>query len=280
MTDTLHLSLCNELLAADGLSLAEQCRVAADLGYMGLELAPGSIDPVPHRLSDGDWRAVRRTVEGHGLRITGLHWLLAPYPDLSITESARIASTVEVLTALVEAARILGADVLVHGSPSSRRLPEGVNGDNALETAARALQPVAEAAASAGVTYCIEPLSPAETSFVNTVQDARVLVRAMDSPAFQTMIDTSAAGQAEAVPVAELIRREVPHGGIAHIQVNDTNRGAPGMGEDPFDEIARALREVGWSSPIAVEPFRTQINGTVTAAIGAATMRASWRAAR
>ena len=254
--------------------------VAVDLGYMGLELAPGSIDPVPHRLSAGDWRAVRRTVEGHGLRITGLHWLLAPYPDLSITELARIASTVEVLTALVEAASILGADVLVHGSPSSRRLPEGVDRDGALETAARALQPVAEAAAAAGVTYCIEPLSPAETSFVNTVQDARVLVRAMDSPTFQTMIDTSAAGQAEAVPVAELIRREVPIGGIAHVQVNDTNQGAPGMGEDPFDEIARALRDVGWSSPIAVEPFRTQINGTVTAAIGAATMRASWRSAR
>ncbi len=280
MSDTLDLSLCNELLAEDGLSLAEQCRVAADLGYMGLELAPGSIDPVPHRLSAEDWRAVRRMVEGHGLRITGLHWLLAPYPDLSITEAKRTAGTVEVLIALVEAARLLGADVLVHGSPSSRRLPDGVDLDGALETAVRTLRPVVESAATAGVTYCIEPLSPAETSFVNTVEDARVLVMAMDSPAFQTMIDTSAAGQAEAVPVADLIRREVPIGGISHVQVNDTNRGAPGMGEDPFDEIARALRDVGWSSPIAVEPFRTQINGTVTAAVGAATMRASWRAAR
>ena len=79
---------------------------------------------------------------------------------------------------------------------------------------------------------------------------------------------------AEAVPVAELIRSRVPTGLIAHIQLNDSNRGAPGMGSDPFPEIVRALVETGWDRPLAVEPFRTCIDGTVTAAIGLATIRA------
>jgi sugar phosphate isomerase/epimerase len=79
-------------------------------------------------------------------------------------------------------------------------------------------------------------------------------------------------------PVADLIRHWVPGGKIGHIHANDSNRGAPGMGEDPFPAIVAALRDVGWSMPVGVEPFRTLINASVTAAIGAATLRACERA--
>ena len=51
----LELSLCNELLAEDGLSLAR----AAALGYRGLELAPGTLSARPHAMSGAEWRAVR-----------------------------------------------------------------------------------------------------------------------------------------------------------------------------------------------------------------------------
>jgi len=68
-------------------------------------------------------------------------------------------------------------------------------------------------------------------------------------------------------PVADLIRHWVPGGKIGHIHANDSNRGAPGMGEDPFPAIVAALRDVGWSMPVGVEPFRTLINASVTAAI-------------
>ena len=66
---------------------------------------------------------------------------------------------------------------------------------------------------------------------------------------------------------------------LGHIQVNDTNRGAPGTGDDPFADIVGALRDVGWQQPIAVEPFVVRVDATATAAIGAATMRACWAAA-
>ncbi len=275
----IQLSLCNELLAEDGLTLPEQCRIAAELGYMGIELAPGTVDPVPHEVPDDRWRAIRLAVENQGLRVTGLHWLLAPYPDLSVTDPSSSARAAEVLVRLVRIAETLGAEILVHGSPSSRQLPEGADPARTVDHVAEVLAPVAQAAEDAGLTYCIEPLSPAETPFVNTVEEALRLVRQVDSPAFRTMLDTCAAGQAEALPVADLIRKHAPRGELAHIQVNDSNRGAPGMGDDPFADIARALREVGWSRPVAVEPFRTLVNGTVTAAVGAATMRAAWSAA-
>ena len=79
--------------------------------------------------------------------------------------------------------------------------------------------------------------------------------------------------------MAEVIRQWLPGGKLAHVQVNDTNRGGPGMGDDPFHDIVAALRACDWPHPVAVEPFRTCIDGTVTAAIAAATMRMAWRAA-
>lgn len=46
------------------------------------------------------------------------------------------------------------------------------------------------------------------------------------------------------------------------------------MGDNPFANIVAALREVGWNKPVAIEPFSTCIDATLTAAIGLATIRA------
>ena len=53
------------------------------------------------------------------------------------------------------------------------------------------------AAARVGVIYCIEPLSQRETSLLNTVAEAAELVRSINHPNLQTMIDCSAAGLTE-----------------------------------------------------------------------------------
>ncbi|MEZ5722127.1 MAG: TIM barrel protein [Paracoccaceae bacterium] len=125
-----------------------------------------------------------------------------------------------------------------------------------------------------GVAYCIEPLSPVETTLAGTLAEAVALVERVGNPAFRTMIDSSAAAQVEALPVADLIRAHVPTGQIAHVQAQRKQSRRAGDGHDPFGEIVRALIDVGWDRPVAIEPFRTCIDGTVTAAIGYATIRA------
>ncbi len=93
------------------------------------------------------------------------------------------------------------------------------------------------------------------------------------SPAFKTMIDTSAAGQAEAVPIPDLIDAWLPTGKIGHIQVNDTNRRGPGQGEDRFSGVFAALLRHGYRGTVAVEPFDYHPDGPGAAARAAGYVR-------
>lgn len=275
----LHLTLCNELLAADGLTLAEQAEVASALGYSGLELAPGTLGDDPHRMPPARAREIRTIVEDHGLTVTGLHFLLFPWPHLSVTDPARAVETSDVLAGLLDLCAALGGEVMVHGSPTSRQLVEGADPRAVADHVAGLMRPLAERSLAAGITYCFEPLARPDTPFVNTVAEGVALAEQVDSPAFKTMLDASAAGRMEAEPVADAIRRWAPTSWLAHLHMNETTRGAPGTGDDPFPDIVRAIREVGWDRPVGVEPFTTVIDGTTTVAIAAATLRACWRAA-
>ncbi|MGF1619828.1 MAG: sugar phosphate isomerase/epimerase family protein [Rhodomicrobiaceae bacterium] len=269
----MKLALCNEVIREKG--FAAQCAFAATLGYDGLEVAPFTLSGDPGSIDAGERAKLRRMAADAGIAITGLHWLLVTPEGLSITtpDAAVHKRTVAHMEAMALLCADLGGSVLVHGSPKQRATAPG---DDPAETRARAIDAfaaAAKAAESAGVTYCLEPLARNETDFVNTVAEAVEIVKEIGSPAFKTMIDTSAAGQAEERSVSELIREWLPSGHIAHVQLNDTNRKAPGQGSDDFAAITTALREVGYDGVAAVEPFIYEPDGAACAAWAAGYLR-------
>src|SRR5829696_7461744 len=248
----MKLSLCNEVIRE--LPFGRQCEVAAALGYKGLELAPFTLGDETYRMPASERAAVRSACADAGIAISGLHWLLVAPKGLSITTADRALweRTVEVMRRLIGLCADLGGAYLVHGSPAQRRI------DGHADAAARgktAWAAVAADAQASGVTYCIEPLAPRETDFVNTVAEAAAIVDRIGSPALRTMIDTSAAAAAEAEPVADVVERWMRTGLIAHVQLNDRNRRGPGQGEDAFRPILSALKRTGYSGWLAMEPF-------------------------
>ncbi len=282
----MRIALCNEVLrdleprgGASGRerpvtrtsvpdAFAAQCRYAAALGYDGLEVAPFTLGDEPHRLPPGARAALRRAAAEAGVEITGLHWLLVTPPGLSVTsrDAPVRARTVEVMRRLVGLCADLGGRVLVHGSPAQRRIDPD---DDPAAAWARARDCFAAAAAeaeTAGVLYCLEPLAPRETNLVNTLAEAAAMVEAVGSPAFRTMLDTSAAGAAEALPVPDLLDRWLPTGLIAHVQINDSNRRGPGQGGDRFAPVLAALVRHGYAGTVAVEPFDYHPDGPASAA--------------
>ncbi|WP_218668879.1 sugar phosphate isomerase/epimerase [Variovorax sp. KK3] len=242
------------------------------LGYDGLEVAPFTLAADPMDIGDAQARDFGRIARDHGLEISGLHWLLVAPAGLSIVSvdaSLRQRSTA-VMQRLVELCALMGGRYLVHGSPRQRSVPPGDTRDAALARAKECLAAAAQAAQQCGVVYCIEPLSRVETDLINTVAEAVELVQAIDSPAFKTMIDCSAAGQVEHEDVPALMRRWMPGGHIAHVQLNDPNRRGPGQGEMRFAPILAALREMQaaghYTGIAAVEPFDYVPDGMGSAA--------------
>jgi D-psicose/D-tagatose/L-ribulose 3-epimerase len=266
----MKFALCNEVLQP--LPFERQCEVAAQLGYDGLEVAPFTLAANPLDITDTQAGEFRRVAEGHGLSITGLHWLLVAPAGLSIVaDDPRVrANTVGVMRRLVEVCALMGGKYLVHGSPKQRSVPPGVTREAARQRATECFAQAARAAGDAGVTYCVEPLARSETDLVNTVAEAARIVDEIASPSLKTMIDCSAAGQAEAQSVSELMAQWMPTGRIAHVQANDPNRRGPGQGAMTFESILMTLRrmqaEGHYRGIVAVEPFEYVPDGLGCAA--------------
>ena len=111
-------------------------------------------------------------------------------------------------------------------------------------------------------------VSSQSTSEAVSNQEAAAIVRQVGNPALRTMIDCSAASQAEAEPVDALIRRWLPSGLIAHMHFNDPNRRGPGEGELAFAPILAALCESGYKGDASIEPFAYRPDGPTCAARG------------
>jgi D-psicose/D-tagatose/L-ribulose 3-epimerase len=255
----MKFALCNEVLQP--LPFEQQCALAAKLGYDGLEVAPFTLAEDPMRLTDTQALQVERIAQDHGLRIFGLHWLLVAPAGLSIVSADKRVrdDTVRVMRRLVELCAIMGGQYLVHGSPKQRSVPPGSTREAALERARECFAQVAVSARDLGLVYCVEPLAPRETDLINTVAEAAAIVDEIASPGLKTMIDCSAAGQAEAQSVEALVAHWIPSGHVAHVQVNDPNRRGPGQGEMRFAPILQTLQRMQamghYQGVVAVEPF-------------------------
>jgi sugar phosphate isomerase/epimerase len=268
----MRISLCNEVIA--GLPFVRQCELAAALGYDGIEPAPFTWSDDPTRMTAIEIAELRRAADDAGIAITGLHYLLKAPAGLSITsaDAGVRTRTVEAMRRFCALCAELGGAVLVHGSPDQRMLDPG-DGANGRKRGAECFAKVADAAAAAGVTYCIEPLARNQTAFINTVAEAAEIVRAVNSPSLRTMIDCSAAAQTETEPVDALVRRWLPTGLIAHMHFNDPNRRGPGEGALAFGPILAALRTCHYAGDASIEPFVYLPDGPTCAARGIGSIR-------
>ena len=270
----MKLSLCNEILG--DMPFPAQCQLAADLGYDGIELAPFTVVDDPRQMTAAQKAMVRDAAQSAGIAISGLHWLLLTPKGLSITseDPAIWQRSVDVMRANIEICAELGGEVLVHGSPAQRRLPDDEAGAAAARTRAiEAFAAIAPDAEAGGVVYCIEALAAPVANFVNSVAEAVEIVEAVGSPQVRTMVDCCAARAGGDDTVEHLIERWLPAGMLAHIQVNDSDRRGPGQGSDQFADIIAALKRHDYKGWIAAEPFRYEPDGPTCAAAVAGYLR-------
>lgn len=248
----MRYAICNETF--EGWDHARICRTVAELGYTGLEVAPFTIAPRITDVTAAQRKKLRDEAESAGLRIIGLHWLLAKTEGLHLTspDSAVRQRTADYLVELAKACRDLGGDLMVFGSPAQRKILAGVTREQAVDFAVDSFKRALNGIADAGVRLCLEPLAPAEADFIQTAAEACVILDRIDHPNFVLHLDVKAMSS-EAVPIPQLIEQHAARTG--HFHANDANRRGPGFGATDFVPIFRALQESKYAGWVSVEVF-------------------------
>jgi sugar phosphate isomerase/epimerase len=248
----MRYAICNETF--QDWDHARVCRTVAELGYGGLEIAPFTLAPLVTEISPERRQTLRGQAEACGIRIIGLHWLLAQTQGFHVTspDTEVRRRTSQYLVELARCCRELGGDILVFGSPAQRRILSGFSRAQALDAAVDTFGHALPGIAGHGVRLCLEPLAPAETDFIQTAGEAAELLARVDHPNLVLHLDVKAMAADEA-PAPELIRR---HGNrLGHLHANDPNRRGPGFGDMDFVPIFEALGEIGYDGWVSVEVF-------------------------
>ena len=249
----MRYAICNETFGEYPLSQALE--VAKTNGYTGWEVAPFTLADQIESFSKTQREDYRSEVEGSGLEIVGLHWLLAKTEGLHLTtmDKETRKRTADYFVQLVSLCSDLGGKVMVLGSPGQRNLTEGQSTDTAMQNAAEVLSEVVESLVEHSVVLALEPLGPAEGNFLNTADEARQLANMIGNhDAIGLHLDVKAMST-EAKPIEQVIKDHADW--IAHFHANDPNLLGPGMGEVDFKPIFDALKQIQYDRWVSVEVF-------------------------
>jgi sugar phosphate isomerase/epimerase len=276
MSDThdIHFAICNEIFK--DWKLDATLEYVAKLGYQALEIAPFTIADSVTAVSSQERRAIREAAARAGVAISGIHWVLVKpeglyinHPDQTIRER-----TAQYFVELVNFCADIGGKFMVVGSPKQRNIMSGVSTQQAWDWAATTFTPAVKRAAERDVTICLEPLSPAETNFINHAADAIRFVRQLDNPHFKIILDVKAMSS-EGKPVPQIIRDSWPY--FAYFHANDPNLKGPGFGQVDFVPIAAALKAVGYRGYVSVEVFNFEEGPEVIASKSLTNLQRSFR---
>jgi len=248
------ISICNELF--QGWPIERVFEYAARLGYDGVEISPFTLADSVTEISTKRRNAIRRAAEENGIEIVGLHWLLVKPEGLYINhpdEFIRI-KTQEYIAALIHFCADIGGKILVHGSPHQRTIKEGWDPKASWEYAKETFRVSLKAARQRNVTYCIEPLAPLQTNFINTVSQAIQFVKEVRHPNFKMVFDCRSAIASEKSLTGALLQA-VDSGYLRHVHINDANGTGPGFGETKFEPILKTLLKNGYKGYLSVEVF-------------------------
>ncbi|RED63762.1 sugar phosphate isomerase/epimerase family protein [Cohnella lupini] len=148
-----------------------------------------------------------------------------------------------------ETASQIGVEIAVLGSGRARTIPEGWDRRRAEAQMLDLLGIVAEEWRGMGVTMAIEPLNRKESNLINSVAEAVLLAKQIESPIVRVLADFYHMDE-ENEPLETIAEHR---DWIAHIHVADTGRLTPGTGSYPYDRFARILKEINYKGMISAE---------------------------
>ncbi len=120
------------------------------------------------------------------------------------------------------------------------------------DRAVKNLRMVCEMASMRGLQIALEPLNRFESDLINSVDDVLRLIRDIDHPAAQIMLDGFHMNIEE-----RDIEKAITSAGdkLIHVQVSENYRGTPGTGQTRWDAFRRGLEAINYNGIVTIESF-------------------------
>lgn len=247
----MKLSVSN--IAWDNSELEDHLNLLKELGCDGVEIAPSCIWKEPIQASIEEIERLKRLISKYDLVISAFHALLFTRPDLYLFGEERLRrETVLYLKQLIRLAGKLSVRVLVYGSPASRRV-----GDRSYDTcyniAISVFKELAREAELHDTIFCIEPLGPSESDFIQTADNGYMLVRDVNHMHFGLHLDAKA--MVDAKEDFEAVFQK--YGAvIKHFHVGDPGLSPPGYTGVDHSLIGNELAKTSYNGFISIEMKR------------------------
>lgn len=243
---TRRLSISNIAWPAD--RDGQALELAAELGFDGVEVAPGKIFGDLHAVSLDTVHAYRRRLQDAGLAVSALQAILFGVEGAHLFESPSSRDRMAThLRRVAEIASALGARACVFGSPTLRD-PGSIPFHEASEIAETFLRTIAPDFASRNVDLCFEA-NPTlyECRFVTRTEEAYSLVERVAVPGIAMQLDTGTMFINGEDP--DIIRRTERR--ISHFHVSEPNLaplGTSGVDHSPLASAVKASTYPHWLS--------------------------------
>ncbi len=123
------------------------------------------------------------------------------------------------------------------------------------ERSVESVKTLGKVAQSYGIDMALEVVNRFETVLLNTAEEAVRFCKEVDNPNVNILLDTFHMN-IEEDNIPDAIRTAGSY--LTHLHVGEGNRKLPGMGSLPWQEIGKALRDIGFSGCVVMEPFMTE----------------------
>jgi D-psicose/D-tagatose/L-ribulose 3-epimerase len=228
--------------------------LAAHVAALGFDVLEICIeDPArvtPERVRDAADAA------GVGLSVCGA---FGPDRDVSADDPDQRERGVDYLRTCIDIAAAVGAPhvagPMFSATGKARLLPEDAR-ERQRRWAADGLARAADYAGERGVRLAIEPLNRFETDLVNTVEQGLDLCERIGADNVGLLVDTFHMNIEEKALGAAL---RAAGDRVFEVHACENDRGAPGSGHVPWDDVFAALEAIGYDGLVAIEAFTPQI---------------------
>ena len=236
-------------------------RLAPMVKRMGFDLIEFGIEGT----SDLDYARAAEIARTNSLGVS-VCAAMGPDRDLIHSDESIRRNGMDYVRHCIDAAKTIGAPNVVGPLYSAvgrtwQATPDERKRD--LDLLVRQLKELSAYAADRGVGLGVEPLNRFETSFLNLTSQAIEVVDRVDHPACGLLLDTFHMNIEER-SIGEAIRSAGKR--IRQLHTCENDRGAPGSGHVPWQEVAAACRDIGFKGPFVIESFTNKVKSIARAA--------------